>query len=41
VLNEFAPRDRDLIVLLESERGPEAVPLADLLPRAFGRPERE
>lgn len=35
VLNEFKPADRDMLVLLD---GPEqaVVPLADLLPRAFG-----
>lgn len=35
VLNEFKPHDRDLIVILD---GPELtlVPLADLLPMAFG-----
>ncbi len=36
VLNEFKPRDRDLVVILEGEDAPEIVPLADLLPRAFG-----
>ena len=35
VLNEFKPADRDMLVLLD---GPEqaVVPLADILPRAFG-----
>lgn len=36
VLNEFKPRDRDLIVILEGIDEPHQVPLADLLPRAFG-----
>jgi cytidine deaminase len=36
VLNEFKPRDRDLIVILDSLAGPEQVPLDALLPRAFG-----
>ncbi|MEA2595982.1 MAG: cytidine deaminase [Thermomicrobiales bacterium] len=36
VLNEFKPRDRDLVVILEGTDGAELVPLADLLPRAFG-----
>jgi cytidine deaminase len=36
VLNEFKPRDRDLIVILEGANGPELVPLGDLLPRSFG-----
>jgi cytidine deaminase len=36
VLNEFKPRDRDLVVILEGTDGAEFVPLADLLPRAFG-----
>ena len=35
VLNEFRPQDGDLIVILDSLAGPEQVPLADLLPRAF------
>lgn len=36
VLNEFAPHDGDLIVILEGEAGPDVVPLSELLPRAFG-----
>ena len=36
VLNEFKPRDRDLIVILDGLAGPEQVPLDALLPRAFG-----
>ena len=36
VLNEFAPPDGDLLVVLDGEDGPERVPLADLLPRSFG-----
>ncbi|MEA2585558.1 MAG: cytidine deaminase [Thermomicrobiales bacterium] len=36
VLNEFKPRDRDLVVILEGTDGAELVSLADLLPRAFG-----
>ncbi|HEY7032468.1 MAG TPA: cytidine deaminase [Thermomicrobiales bacterium] len=39
VLNEFKPRDRDLIVILDGANGPELVPLGDLLPRAFGPAE--
>ena len=36
VLNEFKPVADDLIVILEGAAGPELVPLAALLPRAFG-----
>ncbi len=36
VLNEFKPRDRDLIVILDGVHGPQLVPLEELLPRAFG-----
>ena len=36
VLNEFKPHNEDLIVILEGEHGPDQVPLAALLPRAFG-----
>lgn len=36
VLNEFRPKDKDLIVILDSLNGPDHVPLAELLPRAFG-----
>jgi cytidine deaminase len=36
VLNEFKPRDRELIVILDGLAGPEQVPLEELLPRAFG-----
>src|SRR5215218_659008 len=36
VLNEFKPRDRELIVILDGLAGPEQVPLEALLPRAFG-----
>ncbi len=35
VLNEFKPADRDLIVILDGETLTQ-VPLADLLPHAFG-----
>jgi cytidine deaminase len=41
VLNEFKPRDRDLIVILEGANGPELVPLGDLLPRSFGPADLE
>jgi cytidine deaminase len=41
VLNEFKPRDRDLVVVLEGATGPELVPLGDLLPRAFGPADLE
>ncbi len=36
VLNEFAPDEGELIVVLEGEAGPEQVPLSSLLPRSFG-----
>lgn len=36
VLNEFAPGEGELIVVLEGETGPERVPLSALLPRSFG-----
>lgn len=36
VLNEFRPRDRDLIVILDGATQITQVPLSDLLPRAFG-----
>ena len=36
VLHEFAPRDGDLVVVLEGPAGPEQVLLSTLLPRAFG-----
>lgn len=36
VLNEFAPIGDDPVVILETERGAEQVPLSTLLPRAFG-----
>jgi len=36
VLNEFAPCDGELIVVLEGAAGPELVPLSVLLPRSFG-----
>ena len=36
VLNEFAPVDGELIVVLDGEGGPEQVALSDLLPRSFG-----
>jgi cytidine deaminase len=35
VLTEFAPRDGELIVVLDGAEGPEQVPLSALLPRAF------
>jgi cytidine deaminase len=41
VLNEFKPRDRDLVVVLEGAAGPELVSLGDLLPRAFGPADLE
>ena len=42
VLNEFAPPHGDLIVICETPDGaPDAVPLAALLPRAFGGELRE
>lgn len=36
VLFEFAPRDRDLIVILDGPSAPLQIGLNDLLPRAFG-----
>jgi cytidine deaminase len=36
VLNEFKPRDGELIVILDGVAGPEQIPLDALLPRAFG-----
>ncbi len=36
VLNEFVPRDGELVILLDGESGIEAIRLSDLLPRAFG-----
>jgi len=36
VLNEFVPRDGELVILLDGEAGIEAIQLSDLLPRAFG-----
>lgn len=36
VLNEFAPREGDLQVILEGSTGPERMPLSALLPRSFG-----
>lgn len=36
VLNEFVPRDGELVILLDGEAGIEAIRLSDLLPRAFG-----
>jgi cytidine deaminase len=36
VLNEFRPRDRDMIVILDGTRGVSQITLTDLLPRAFG-----
>lgn len=36
VLNEFKPRNGDLMVILDTPSGPSAVPLEQLLPRAFG-----
>jgi cytidine deaminase len=41
VLNEFKPKDRDLVVILEGVDGPELVPLGDLLPRSFGPADLE
>lgn len=35
VLNEFKPADRDMVVILDGP-APTILPLADLLPRAFG-----
>jgi len=36
VLNEFVPRDGELVILLDGDAGIEAIRLSDLLPRAFG-----
>lgn len=36
VMNEFKPRDGDLIVIIEDEDGPRQIPLRMLLPDAFG-----
>lgn len=36
VLNEFKPRDGDLIVILDGVAGPEQIALGALLPQAFG-----
>ena len=36
VMNEFKPREGDLIVLVEEEAGPHQIPLRMLLPAAFG-----
>jgi cytidine deaminase len=36
VLNEFRPKDRDLIVILDGAERTTQVLLSDLLPRAFG-----
>jgi cytidine deaminase len=36
VINEFKPGDGDVIVILDSATGPTLVPLAQLLPNAFG-----
>jgi len=36
VLNEFAPREGDLIVVLDGAAGPVQVLLRDLLPQSFG-----
>jgi len=36
VLNEFKPKDRDMIVILDGAEPLTQMPLADLLPRAFG-----
>ena len=36
VLNEFAPREGELEIVLEGDAGPERVPLSALLPRSFG-----
>lgn len=41
VLNEFKPRDRDLVVILDGANCPELVSLGDLLPRAFGPADLE
>lgn len=36
VMNEFKPREGDLIVVIEEEDGPRQIPLRMLLPDAFG-----
>lgn len=36
VLEEFQPRAGEMVVILDDADGPNRVPLADLLPRAFG-----
>lgn len=36
VLNEFKPASGDMIVILDGPHAPTPVPLAELLPRAFG-----
>jgi cytidine deaminase len=36
VLNEFAPVDGELVVLLDGADGPEQLVLSELLPRSFG-----
>ena len=36
VLNEFKPKDRDMIVILDGADPLTQIPLAELLPRAFG-----
>jgi cytidine deaminase len=36
VLNEFKPKENDLIVILDGASTISQVPLSDLLPRAFG-----
>ena len=41
VLNEFKPSNRDLIVILDGPLGFTQVPLAELLPRAFGPKDLE
>ncbi len=41
VLNEFAPRDGDLTVVMEGAGGPEVTTLAALLPRSFGPADLE
>ncbi len=41
VLNEFAPRDEDLTVVMEGAGGSEMTTLAALLPRSFGPADLE
>lgn len=36
VLNEFKPAETDLVVVLDGPTGPRQIPLAQLLPQAFG-----